>query len=58
MKLTKGWKTYLGAAALAVLGVVAILNGDTPTGVQHLSEALALVGLRAAMGRMMAGDGS
>jgi hypothetical protein len=40
-----GWKTYASAAALAVLGIIDMLNGDTLTGAQKLVGALALVGI-------------
>jgi hypothetical protein len=41
----KGWKTYVAAACLAGLGVVAIANGEVENGVQQLVAAGALVGL-------------
>jgi hypothetical protein len=40
-----GWKTYASAAALAVLGIVEIVNGDTMSGAQKIIGALALVGI-------------
>ena len=41
----KGWKTWTAAAFTAGLGVLAIINGDVPMGVQQITAALAIVGL-------------
>ncbi len=41
----KGWKTWLAAACTAGLGVVSLMNGDTATGMQQLTAALALIGI-------------
>lgn len=40
-----GWKTWLAAACTAGLGVVNLMSGDTATGMQQLTAALALVGI-------------
>lgn len=45
----RGWKTYLGAAALAVLGVVDIANGDVQSGVEKVVAAFTVFGLRHAV---------
>lgn len=41
----RGWKTYTAAALTAGLGVLAIINGDTATGLQQLTAALAIAGI-------------
>lgn len=43
--MLNGWKTYLAAVGMAALGIVAIAQGDIPSGVQQLVAALALVGI-------------
>ncbi|MBL4901092.1 hypothetical protein JYT85_01370 [Desulfocapsa sp. AH-315-G09] len=45
MAKINGWKTYVAAAGMGALGVVAIANGDVPGGIQQLVAALALVGI-------------
>jgi hypothetical protein len=53
-----GYKTYIAAAALAVLALVALADGDTTKAAELASTALGLVGLRhaAAANRESAGD--
>jgi len=41
----KGWKTWLAAAAIAVLGVVDIYNGSSEQGILKISGALATIGI-------------
>jgi hypothetical protein len=41
-----GWKTYAGAAMLALAGIIYLVNGDAAHGAQNLGAALAFVGLR------------
>jgi hypothetical protein len=40
-----GKKTYIAAGALAILGAVLILNGDTGTGMESILVGAALAGL-------------
>lgn len=35
----KGWKTWAAAIAVAILGVIDIINGDTPNGIEKLPAA-------------------
>jgi hypothetical protein len=46
MNILSGKKTYIAAIGLLCLGVVDIVNGDTPSGVQKIVEALGFAGLR------------
>ena len=41
----KGWKTWASVAGLVILGVVDIVNGDTPAGMQKIIGALGLIGI-------------
>lgn len=41
-----GKKTYIAAIGLALLGLVDLINGDTPAGIQKLVEAAGFAGLR------------
>jgi hypothetical protein len=41
----KGWKTYTAATALAVLGILTIIQGDVPGGIQQIVSAMALTGV-------------
>lgn len=41
----KGWKTWAAAIAVAILGVIDIINGDTPNGIEKIAGGLALVGI-------------
>lgn len=45
MRRMKGWKTYVAAAGMAILGVISITQGDVPGGVQQIMGGLALIGL-------------
>jgi len=44
-----GWKTYLAASGLVILGIVSVANGDVAGGVQQFLAALAAAGLRHAI---------
>jgi hypothetical protein len=46
MNFLTGKKTYIAALGLFLLGVVDIVNGDSPSGVQKIVEALGFAGLR------------
>jgi hypothetical protein len=46
---TRGWKTYLAAAAMAGYGVLLIRTGDAAGGVQAILTAAAMAGLRSAL---------
>ncbi len=46
MNFLKGKKTYIAAMGLFLLGIVDIVNGDSPAGVQKIVEALGFAGLR------------
>ncbi len=45
----KGYKTYMAAAGLLVLGVYQVSTGQVISGVQTLFSALAAAGLRSAI---------
>lgn len=47
-----GRKTYLGAAGFALLGVVALANGDYSQAATYLSLAMTAVGLRHAISKV------
>lgn len=40
-----GYKTWVAAAGLILMGISAILDGNSDAGVMRIVEALALVGL-------------
>jgi drug/metabolite transporter (DMT)-like permease len=44
--LTKGWKGYLGALALIVVGIYLLATGKNIEGLQTLSIGLSLLGIR------------
>lgn len=46
-----GKKTYIAATGLALLGVVALLNGETMKAGEYFMAALAAAGLRAAVAK-------
>lgn len=41
----RGWKTWLAAALMALLGVYDVSEGNVDTGILRISEALAIVGI-------------
>lgn len=41
----KGWKTWVAAIAVGILGVIDIVNGDLPAGIEKIAGGLALVGI-------------
>lgn len=43
--MISGWKTKAGAAAMLVLGLIDILNGDVLNGVTKISGALSVYGI-------------
>ena len=49
LNLLAGKKTYLVAGAMAMLGVVEIVAGQTPLGLQTLLGAMTAAGLRGAI---------
>jgi hypothetical protein len=49
MSFLVGYKTYIAAVGLALIGIFDLLNGDTAAGVDKLVEALGLAGLRSAI---------
>jgi hypothetical protein len=49
MSILVGYKTYIAAVGLALLGLVDLINGDTAGAVAKLAEALGLAGLRSAI---------
>jgi hypothetical protein len=53
-KSNHGWKTYLAAFAAAVNGVVEITNGNVSGGVKMFIAAVALVGVRGALAKLIA----
>ncbi len=46
MNFLNGKKTYIASLGLFLLGVVDLISGDTPAGVQKIVEALGFAGLR------------
>lgn len=43
--MMKGWKTWLAAGAMVALAVVDFVSDRQASGMQHLAEALAFVGI-------------
>jgi len=46
VSLTKGWKSYLGAAALMLLGLYLLYVGNSTEGAQSIALGLSLLGIR------------
>jgi len=46
VELTKGWKGYVGAAVLMILGVLEIAQGQHQAGIALIGVGLSLLGIR------------
>jgi len=44
--LTKGWKGYVGATGLILLGIYLLAIGENVAGTQSILNGLALLGIR------------
>ncbi len=55
MNFLSGYRTYIAAAGLFILGVVDLIDGDQMAGVQKIVEAMGFFGLRAATSKVIDG---
>jgi len=51
--MLKGYKTYIAAAGLALLGIVEIINGNIEGALARFAEALGFLGIGAKIERKL-----
>ncbi len=51
MNVLKGYKTHIAAVGLVALAIAAYLGDDTGQALEYITQALAVFGIRSAIGR-------